>query len=705
MPRAVAAATLAFCGWMLLHPLGIASDDPYRDNDWFTDRVFDVLARDALLHHGQLPLRSHLVGGGFPTLGHPFDGAFSPTLLPTLLFGDVIGVKVVLASLMLIGVWGVWGLARRELGLGETASAFAALAFAFAGWLPSMLLVGFYPQCFYLLAPAILRLLLRGDRRGVLLGGALFFLPLTQAGNAALAIGWGVGVSALLIAATRVRYLAMAVATLLELGLGLALFAETGHPAWFLLWSGLVHLTTEDGRAFVRAARPVVVRGLALVLVAAALGGFKIVAVTDLLDRGTYQHELSWGYEFWFPKLPHGEPDGRLVRWPPGFTDEDPAPPHRDPDFYMGAGELLEGLVNRVPADGEYEPFPPPNAGPMEERPLGQAEREYLWVGLTWPVLILAVIGVLLGRRRALVPATLAFLVAGICLGPHLLPDLHFLLIRGLPGFDRIAQPLKYFNFFLVPCAALLAGLAVDRLARRWPKPALGAFALLLWPFLQNGPALAERFEHPVDPGPRQDFHQVAHVGHPDWVPWGPEEIDRAGRDWMLRELARPEEAREHFNARRGLGVVDWYGTLTLAEAAVPKRYITPSGAWFDNPRYPGAEAWLGGTGTVSDVDIGPTRMRARVQAPGPTRLFFNQNHDDAFTVTGGTLAEERGLLAVDVDGDADVVVRYRPRKACAGLLFSLLAWGLWGWALRRPVEPAPQVDLEDAAGGAEPGA
>ena len=708
LPRAVTAACLAFCAWMFLHPLGIASGDPYRDNDWFTDRVFDVLARDALLQHGQLPLRSHLLGGGYPTLGHPFDGAFSPTLLPTLLLGDVLGVKVVLALLLLLGTWGVWGLAREELGMGETGAAFAALAFAWAGWLPSMLLVGFYPQCFYLLTPAILRLLWRGDRRGVLLGGTLFFLPLTQAGNGALAIGWAVAIASLLRAAAKARALPLALVMLFVACTPPAFAAATGSTWPLLGWAGLGLLLSPAGRRWIRELRPVLGRGVALVLVAAALASFKLVAVEDLLDRATYQHELSFGYELWFPTLPHGEPDGRLIRWPPRFDAEHPPPPYRDPDFYADAGELLDGLVGRAPSEGEYEPFPEPGGGPMEERPLGQAVREYLWVGLSWPILALALLGLGVDRRRAAVPAAVGLLVAGICLGPHLVPDLHFLLIRGLPGFDRIVQPLKYFNFFFVPCAALLGGLAVHAASTRAPRLAMGALALLLWPFAQNGPALAERFHDPVDAGPSGSFSQVAHIGHPDWAGWAPDEIERAGRAWMLRELARPEGAREYVNARRGVGVVDWYGTLTLPEAAIPARYITPTGRWIDNPRYPGAEAWLSGDGAVSDVEIGPTRLSATVRTGGPRRLFFNQNHDPDFVAQGGRLAEEQGLLAVDVDGDAQVVLRYEPRRAWAGLALSALAVLGWIvlWRRSRPesrprsssVHPTAEIDLEDPA-------
>jgi len=690
--RLLVAAILVFCGWMFVHPFGIASDDAYRDNDWFTDRAFDALAREALLHHHQLPLRSHQLGGGFPTLGHPFDGASSPTLLPALLLGDVIGTKVVLSLLLLLGSWGIWGLARRWLGVGPPAAALATLAFAFSGWLPSMLLVGFYPQAFYLLTPAILRLLwVEEERRwlSLLLAGALFSLLVCQAGNAALAVAFFVAVATWLkVAAEQSRWiLAAAAVLLLAITAPLAFAAEL--ESWLppaVSWAIVAGLLggVPALRRFCRALGPWIGRGAIVGVVAALLGLGKIVAIADLLDRGgEYQHELSWGYEFWFPRLPHGEPDGRLLRFP-RFDEDNPPPPFRDPDFYMGPLELLEGLHGRVPTEGEYTPFPPPSGDvPMEERPFGMAEREYMWVGMTAPLLVLALIGLVVGRRRRGELGLLFVASAGICLGPHLLPDLHFLLVRGLPGFDRIVQPIKYFNFFCVPVVALLAALALDRLPEAWAKPAWIAVPLLVaWPFVQNGTALEQRFRHAYDPGERRSFSQIAHVGHPDWVGWEREEIERHSQEWSLRELARPAGTREYELAKQGLGIVGWYGTVEMPERAIPSRYVTPTGSWFDNPAYPGAEAWFsGGGGELVALDIGPTRIRATVETSGATRLVFNQNHLPEFVARGGELAEDVGLLAIDIPdaGRHEVQLIYRPWKLLLALLGSLIAWIAWG--------------------------
>lgn len=706
----LAAAVVAFAAWAFVHPMGIASDDAYRDNDWFTDRAFDAAARSALLDHHQLPLRSHQLGGGYPTIGHPFDGSWAPTLIPTLLLGDVLGVKVVLALLLLIGSWGMWGLARAWLGVGPPAAALAALAFAYSGWLPSMWLVGFYPQVFYLLTPAILRLFWveseSRPRASILLAGFGLFLLLQQAGNAALAVAWFVGATTWLKVCSDEHPALVGPAVLALVGLAaplamraeLRLLAESeagapagvGAIAMAVGWGGAMALVLgiPAMRRAARAMQPWLLRGLAVGAIALLLGIGKLVAVDDLLDRGEYVHELSWGYEMWFPRLPHGEPDGRILRFP-RFSGADSAPPYRDPDFFMGVSELATGLLQRVPSEGEYTPYPPPTgAGAMLPRPFGIAEGEYAFVGLTAPIVLLALVGVGVGRRRAVLGASFG-VVAGICLGPHGPPDLHFLMVKGLPRFDSIVQPIKYFGFFLVPLAALLAAGALDRFATpERERLAWMALPLLLaWPFVQNGTALRERFEHPVAYEETEPFSQSVQVGHPDWVNEEPIEIERWGREWAIRELARPAGFREYEAIKRGVGIIDWYGTVELPERAIPAWYVTPTGERMPNPRYPGQEAWLsGGSGTIDDLRIGPTRMSATVTSEGDTRIVFNQSWMAEMVTSDGELRDDGGLVAVDLAGPGphEVEVVWRPTRILGGLGVSFLMVLLWGGLLAR---------------------
>ena len=63
---------------------------------------------------------------------------------------------------------------------------------ALSGWFPSMMIVGFYAQAFYLLVPAILYLFWFEERPVLrtLLVGMLGYVLLAQTGNALLAIAW-----------------------------------------------------------------------------------------------------------------------------------------------------------------------------------------------------------------------------------------------------------------------------------------------------------------------------------------------------------------------------------------------------------------------------------------------------------------------------------------------------------------------------------
>ena len=624
-------AILAFCAPMFAEPFGIASGDAWRDNDWLNNRTFDVLARDAVLRHGELPLRSPLLGGGFPTIGHPTDGSWAPTLLAVLLFGDVLGVKINLVLLLLTGAWGMHGLARRWLGLSERPALGAAAAFALSGWLPSTLLVGFYPQALLLLTPAVLFLLLGRGRRSWLGAGLLLFFVLQQAGNGFAALGF--------------------------------------FLAAFFVVDAALHRDLLRSRGLAAAL-------LAALAVAAGLGLGKLVPLAELLERGTYAHA---DFE---PLGPREAPSSKAPS--PG----DRADPPADADFYDGPGELLRGLLTRAPTEARYVPYPAPPAGVLvQERPHGLAVDEFGHLGLTPVLLLLALLGLSAGRR-AMAPAALAAWFAAICLGPHNLIDLHAIGPGSLPVLRDLSQPLKYYDVFVLVPLCGLVGLGLEQAGRRWPEDrrtlgALLAAALFLVPFAANRGAFAERFARPIDAGPVVAYQQIAQLGHPSWQDMPPPEQERRRAATFLREFARPPQATEYVNSRRGVGTIDWYGTLRLPEPAEPARFVLPSGRELRNRRYRG-EAWLRGPGSdgeVVSIDSGPNTILVDVITPGDATLVINQSRLPGFEVEGGRLVEGE-LLTVELEGAGrhDVRLRYRPRATLWALRGSALA-GL-GWLI-----------------------
>jgi len=690
----VVAGVAAFGLPMFAAPGGITSGDPFRDNDWLNCRAFDLMTRQAMLDDGQFPLRSHLVGGGFPTIAHPSDGSWAPTLAAVLLLGDVAGVKVNILLLMLLGCWGVYGLCRQFLGLGRGAGLFGALLFGFSGWLPSMLLVGFYHQLFYLAAPGILLLLLTSRARvdRLILAGLLLAVVLQQGGNAFTCVVYFLAMALWLVAAAdaapeapRWRRHAGPLALLLLLLGSPALAWSRGSVLPLLLgWGGAAAWIAgrPGARRFIRALWPWALRlGLVLV-VACTLGGARLAGLYYLQTHGVRNQHQDVCRDI----QRHGGHEC----------------------FYDGLPRFARGLLQRVPAQAEYRQ--------IQGRRVEPLSYEYAWLGLTLPPLLLCLLGVLWRGLRSVMLAALALLFSAICFGWHLPLDVRLLLTSGVPGLSHLGQPIKYFNFFILLPLVLLSAAGLQGIVQRVTHPLgrrllwAGAAALLLLPFVQNRPALGELFRNPVSSPARQPYQQHMQIGARTWLDLPQQElrrrVARGGHGPLrLRESGRPAAATEYHNVLRGAGTIDWYGTLLLPEHAVPRRYLLPDGSELDNPGYRG-EAWIPqGGGSVHQVRIQPNTIHLDVTLPAAGLIVINQNYLEGFVSSAGTVervpapgqaaGEPGGLLGVRLQqpGRHSVQITYRPGLLMAGLAtsgVSLLAWlAALGWLAWRRCQAA----------------
>ena len=136
----------------------ILGTDSYRSHDWLEVAKLDHYARRSLLEWKQFPLWNPLMAGGMPQFAHPSDGSTSPLILSSLALGEVAGMKLNIVLVALIGALGVFTLLRRNLELGTPAAFLGATCYAWAGWLPSRVAVGFYESCLMAAWPAILAL-------------------------------------------------------------------------------------------------------------------------------------------------------------------------------------------------------------------------------------------------------------------------------------------------------------------------------------------------------------------------------------------------------------------------------------------------------------------------------------------------------------------------------------------------------------------
>ena len=212
----------------------------------------------------------------------------------------------------------------------------------------------------------------------------------------------------------------------------------------------------------------------------------------------------------------------------------------------------------------------------------------------------------------------------------------------------------------------------------------VGLMAVLAVPFAQNRAMLGELFALPAPaPDTEAEYTQLAMIADPSWLALDESEIRRRAWHLRLREFRRPQLATEYHNVRRGVGTVDWYGTVVMAEHAVPHTYVTPDGQAFPNLRYRG-EAWVAdGIGRVRSVTVTPNHVDLDVDLRTDALVVVNQNHLAGFRADIGEVRNHQGLLAVWLGrGQHQLRLDYRPPHLLAGLAVSGVGFVAWCCAM-----------------------
>jgi hypothetical protein len=452
----IALVALGFGIPMVLEPAGIQGGDAYRNNDWLSILVFRQWLHHSVHELGQFPLWCPFLGGGYPTVQHPSDGSLTPLAIPVLLFGDVAGVKIDLVLLVFLGGLGVYLTARDHLGLSPRGALFSAVAFQAAGWLPSMLLVGFYNLALYQLIPLIVYFAVRahGQLRFAIPAGVLFgfFAHVGAMGSAVLGL-----FLAVLTLACSVR--------------------------------------RRRGRAPVTW-RPSAALGLT-VLIALGVAAVKLVGVADLRERGFYMH--GWAAD---AMPPSAEPWNE----PPPDSPVDYRSKDWSDSFYTSGAHFLAASVSHVPLE------------PATDAQGESLNDEYAFLGIPWTAALLFLPGLVLTWRRSLPFAIAGGTLLVLCFGPYSPLDLYRLVVWSMPPLRDISQFYKYGNFFVLLVITLASGGVFDALGdRRWVSPVSAVALASLLPFLAvHGTLTAERFRYPAPELPAADtFHQVRTAFNP----------------------------------------------------------------------------------------------------------------------------------------------------------------------------------------------
>lgn len=118
--------------------------------DWLQMLSYYRAARQSILEYHQFPLRTYYFGGGYPLLANPQDGSLNPFLIPVLIFGERVGLKINVFLAHLIGSLGMYYLTRYVLGYNYLGALFSSFVFCLGGHLHRLLIRGQdYVSTFY----------------------------------------------------------------------------------------------------------------------------------------------------------------------------------------------------------------------------------------------------------------------------------------------------------------------------------------------------------------------------------------------------------------------------------------------------------------------------------------------------------------------------------------------------------------------------
>jgi len=195
-PFLVFLAVCIYIAPIFKNPDALINDDPYRYHDYLQQATYDFLFRQSILEHHQFPLRTHMLGGGYPLIANPQDTTFSPFVLTTLVFGEALGIKINILLFFLIGAGGMFLLSRKGLGLPITGAAFAACAYCFSAWWASRIEWGFYFKLYFHLFPLIFYFYIEGKKRTshLIYAAMLLVVAATQIGLGLVVIFLFIGI-------------------------------------------------------------------------------------------------------------------------------------------------------------------------------------------------------------------------------------------------------------------------------------------------------------------------------------------------------------------------------------------------------------------------------------------------------------------------------------------------------------------------------
>ncbi len=169
-------------------PLSSGSKLNFND-DFFQYAGRHESVRKSIFEYNTFPLRAFWFGGGYPTIGDPEDPTFNPFIIITLIFGSVMGLKLIPFVAILVGGISAYVFAKYILNYTRWGALFTGIMFGLNLFVPLRIQDGnpnevysaFLPLCMLLIGLAC-----RGKKLGLLLLPFLFYTMISDGKYTAL---------------------------------------------------------------------------------------------------------------------------------------------------------------------------------------------------------------------------------------------------------------------------------------------------------------------------------------------------------------------------------------------------------------------------------------------------------------------------------------------------------------------------------------
>ena len=193
LPPLVILVLLTSAAW----PMLASGERTSLNTDFYQFALRHELLRKSILEYHTVPLRSHWVGGGYPTIADPEDPTFDPLAIISVLFGAVRGLKWIEYIAMLAAGLGTYAFTRVVLRYSCWGSLLSGIVYGASLFIPARVhsgnlnevWVGFLPVSLLLLGLAC-----RGSRTALVALPCLFAAMLSDGKLACLMAMFYVGV-------------------------------------------------------------------------------------------------------------------------------------------------------------------------------------------------------------------------------------------------------------------------------------------------------------------------------------------------------------------------------------------------------------------------------------------------------------------------------------------------------------------------------